>query len=52
MVRRAVLVWCALLLIASINCIARDAVLIPGIGDVTGRAASTIALSVFIIILT
>ena len=52
MVLRAVLIWCALLVIASINGIAREAVLIPRIGDVAGRAVSTIALSVFIIIVT
>jgi hypothetical protein len=52
MVLRAVLIWCALLVIASINGIAREAVLIPRIGDVAGRAVSTVALSVLIIILT
>jgi hypothetical protein len=52
MVVRAVLVWCALLVIASINGVAREAVLIPRIGDVAGRAVSTLALSAFIIILT
>lgn len=52
MVVRAVLIWCALLVIASINGFAREAVLIPLIGDVGGRAVSTLALSVLIIILT
>jgi ABC-type siderophore export system fused ATPase/permease subunit len=52
MVVRAVLIWCALLVIASINGFAREAVLIPRIGDVAGRAVSSLALSVFIIILT
>jgi hypothetical protein len=52
MVGRAVLIWCALLVIASINGFAREAVLIPRIGDVAGRAVSSLALSVFIIILT
>ena len=52
MVMRAVFVWCALLVIASINGIAREAFLIPRIGEVTGRALSTLALCVFITILT
>jgi hypothetical protein len=52
MIMRAVLIWCALLLIASINGIVRQAVLIPRIGEVAGRAVSTIALSAFIVILT
>ena len=52
MVMRAVLVWCALLVIASINGIAREAALIPRFGDVAGRAVSTLALSAFIVMLT
>jgi len=52
MVLRAVLIWCALLVIASINGVGREAVLIPRLGDLAGRAVSTIALSVLIIILT
>jgi hypothetical protein len=52
MLVRAVLIWCALLVIASINGIAREAVLIPRFGDAAGRAVSTLALSAFIIILT
>jgi len=52
MIVRAVLIWCALLVIASVNGFAREAVLIPRIGDVAGRAVSTLALSVFIVILT
>jgi hypothetical protein len=52
MIVRAVLIWCALLVIASVNGIARQAVLIPSIGEVAGRAVSTLALSVFIVILT
>jgi len=52
MIVRAVLIWCALLVIASINGLAREAVLIPRIGDVAGRAVSTLALSAFIVIVT
>jgi hypothetical protein len=52
LVVRAVRIWSALLVIASINGFAREAFLIPRIGDVAGRAVSTLALSVFIIVLT
>jgi hypothetical protein len=52
MLVRAVLIWCVLLMIASINGIAREAVLIPRFGDATGRAVSTLTLSAFIVILT
>jgi hypothetical protein len=52
MVMRALLIWCALLVIVSINGIAREAVLIPLIGEVAGRALSTLALSAFIVVLT
>ena len=52
MVVRAALIWCALLVIASINGAAREALLIPRIGDVDGRAVSTLAHSVLIMILT
>jgi hypothetical protein len=52
MVMRAVLIWGALLVIASINGIAREAVLIPWVGEVAGRALSTLTLSAFIVILT
>jgi hypothetical protein len=38
--------------IASANGAAREALLIPRLGDVTGRAVSTLALSAFIVILT
>src|SRR4051812_40832763 len=43
---------CVLLVIAFINEIAREAVLIPRFGDAVGRAVSTLALSAFIVILT
>jgi len=49
---RVVLMWCALLVIASINGMAREAVLIPRTGEVAGRAISTLALSAFIVIFT
>lgn len=52
MISRAVVVWCALLVIASVNGIAREAVLIPRIGEGPGRAVSTLALSTLIVVLT
>lgn len=52
MVLRAVVIWCGLLVIASINGIAREAVLIPRLGDVAGRAVSTLALSALIVNVT
>jgi hypothetical protein len=52
MIVRAVLIWCALLLIASINGLVREALLIPRIGEVGGRAISTLALSALIVVLT
>jgi hypothetical protein len=52
MLVRVVLIWLAMLTIASINGIAREAVLIPQFGDVVGRAVSTVALSALIVVLT
>jgi hypothetical protein len=52
MIIRAVVIWCGLLVIASINGIAREAVLITRLGDVAGRAVSTLALSALIVIVT
>lgn len=52
MIVRAVLIWCALLVLASVNGIARETLLVPRLGDVGGRAISTVALSVVILALT
>jgi hypothetical protein len=52
MIVRAVIVWCALLVIASVNGIARETLLIPRMGEVGGRAVSTLALSALIVVLT
>jgi hypothetical protein len=49
---RAVVIWCALLMIASINGLVREALLIPRMGEVGGRAISTLALSALIVVLT
>jgi len=52
MVLRAVVIWCGLLVIASINGFVRQAVLIPLFGEIVGRAISTLALSALIVVLT
>lgn len=52
MIVRAIVIWCVLLIIASINGFAREAMLIPRFGDVIGRAISTIALSALIMIIS
>lgn len=52
MVERAVLVWFVMLVVASANGALRQAVLIPAIGDVTGRAVSTVILAAAIALLT
>lgn len=52
MVRRALVVWVMMLVVASVNGAIREALLIPTIGVVAGRAVSTIALSVLVLLLT
>jgi hypothetical protein len=52
MVRRAIVVWFAMLAAASVNGGIREAVLIPRWGDLAGRAASTISLSGLVLLLT
>ena len=52
MFRRAVAIWCLLLVVASINGALRQAVLIPRTGDVLGRIISTLLLSGFVLLLT
>jgi len=52
MFARAVVIWCVLLVIASLNGALREVVLIPRTGDVVGRIISTLLLSAFIVILT
>jgi hypothetical protein len=52
MIVRAVFIWCALLVLASVNGVARETVLIPRIGEVGGRAVSTLILSALIMVLT
>jgi hypothetical protein len=50
-ISRSVAVWVLLLVVASVNGFAREALLIPRVGDVAGRAISTLALSALILLL-
>ena len=52
MLWRALGVWIAMLVIASVNGALRQAVLIPAVGDVAGRAISTLMLAALIALLT
>ncbi len=52
MLWRALGVWIAMLIIASVNGALRQAVLIPAVGDVAGRAISTLMLAALIALLT
>ena len=52
MLWRALGVWIAMLIIASVNGALRQAVLIPSVGDVAGRAISTLMLAALIGLLT
>ena len=49
---RAIAVWLLMLIIASANGALRQAVLIPAVGEVAGRAISTVMLAAFIALLT
>jgi hypothetical protein len=50
--RRSLVVWFVMLVIASINGAVREAWLIPRLGDGMGRAISTLMLSAFVLLLT
>ena len=52
MVRRSLVVWVMMLVVASVNGAVREALLIPAIGDAAGRAISTVALCVLVLLLT
>jgi len=51
-VRRSLVVWLMMLVVASVNGAIREALLIPAIGVIAGRAISTVALCVLVILLT
>lgn len=51
MIWRALLVWLVILVLASINGAVREALLIPPLGPVAGRALSTILLSGIVLLL-
>jgi hypothetical protein len=52
MIRRALLVWGAMLVAASVNGALREALLIETLGDVAGRALSTVVLAALVLLLT
>jgi hypothetical protein len=52
MVRRSLVVWFLMLVLASVNGAIREALLIPMMGDVAGRAVSTLTLSGLVLLLT
>ena len=52
MVARAIAVWFVMLVVASLNGALREAVLIPAVGGIAGRAISTIILAALIALLT
>jgi hypothetical protein len=51
MVRRSLVIWVVMLIAASVNGAIREAVLVPVMGDVAGRAASTLLLSGLVLLL-
>ena len=51
-VGRAIVVWFALLIVASANGALRQLVLIPALGDLAGRAISTVMLAALIALLS
>jgi hypothetical protein len=51
MVRRSLVIWVVMLTVASVNGAIREAVLVPVMGDVAGRAASTLLLSGLVLLL-
>lgn len=52
MVGRSLAVWLLMLAVASANGAMRELLLIPATGEVAGRAISTVALSIVVLLLT
>ena len=52
MVTRALVIWVVMLVLASVNGAIREALLVPTIGDVAGRAVSTLTLAGLVLLLT
>jgi hypothetical protein len=52
MIWRALAVWLAILLLANINGAVRELWIIPDIGEVAGRAVSTVILCALVLLLT
>jgi hypothetical protein len=51
MVKRALVIWVLMLALASVNGAVRELLLIPMIGDVAGRAVSSLTLSGLVLLL-
>jgi hypothetical protein len=51
MARRSLVIWLLMLIVASVNGAIREALLIPTIGDIAGRAVSTLMLCVLVLLL-
>jgi hypothetical protein len=51
MARRSLVIWLLMLIVASVNGAIREALLIPTIGDIAGRAVSTIMLCALVLLL-
>jgi hypothetical protein len=52
MIGRALVIWLAILLLASLNGAVREAWLIPAMGQTAGRALSTLVLSALVLLVT
>jgi hypothetical protein len=52
MIGRALAVWLGILLLANLNGAVRELWLIPAMGQIAGRAVSTVALSVLVFLIT
>ena len=52
MLKRALVIWALMLVAASVNGAIREALLSPRMGDVAGRAVSTLTLSGLVLLLT
>jgi hypothetical protein len=52
MVRRSLVIWMLMLVVASANGAVREALLIPVLGDIAGRAVSALLLCVLVLLLT
>jgi hypothetical protein len=52
MLGRALVIWFVILLFASVNGALREGVIVPAVGDIAGRAISTLLLSALVVAIT